>query len=102
MHAFAECLDHARNLVAGHERIRDAGIAPLLGQHIAVADAACVYAYERLTKTGPGNLALDQLELTAGLAHLHCSHPRQRCSISRLRSQGMLPVPEELSRRGSS
>src|SRR5205807_6988410 len=57
---------------------------------------------ERIAETGLGNLALDQLELTAGLAHLHCSHSRQRCSLSRLRSRGLLPVPEEFSRRGSS
>src|SRR5436190_778936 len=82
VHALAERFDHAGDLVPRHARMVDSGKAALLDERIAVADAARVYAHERLAEAGLGDLSLDQLELAAGLAHLHCPHRWHRRSIS--------------------
>ena len=82
--ALADRVDDAGDLVAGDEREGDAREAALLGEHVAVADAAGLDPDEDLAAAGLGHLALDQLEVAALLGHLHRSH--------RFRHQGSLSI----------
>ena len=61
--AVAHHVDHARDLVPGDAGVGDAGPVPLLGQRVAVADAARLHGHADLPAPGLGRLALDELEV---------------------------------------
>src|SRR5205823_17173 len=74
LHSVAERVDDSRHLVAGHDRIADTGEVPFLGIGVAVANTARLHPDADLTRRRLRNVALTQLERTAGLGYLDDPH----------------------------
>jgi hypothetical protein len=74
----AERGDLPGDLVAGDDRVADTGEAALLGEHVAVADAAGVDLDQRLTRAGLGHLTLLENKIAALLLDHHRSHLHRR------------------------
>ena len=74
LHAVAECVDHAGDLVPGDAREDEAGHLPFDGETVAVAYAAGLDADADLAARRLGHIALDEFKRTAGPRHLHRPH----------------------------
>src|SRR5262245_39317706 len=71
----ADRVDDAGDLVPRRPRILDSGKHALLGDHVAVADAAGLDAYADLALARLGNVAFDAFEGTLGTADGKDAHP---------------------------
>ena len=70
----ADGIDTPGDFVAGNPGILQPRPEPILDHDIAVADPAGLHFDAHLPVAGLRDRALDQLELPAGLAHLHRLH----------------------------
>jgi hypothetical protein len=70
----ADRIDAAGDLMAWHARILKSGPHAFLNQRVAVADAARFHLDANLAATRLGHGALNDFEITSGLADLHGFH----------------------------
>src|SRR5262245_56314234 len=79
-HSGAHLVDDSGDLMARNAGEADARVLAILGQRVAVTDSAGLDADADVPGRRVGNLALDHLELAAGLGYLYDLHLRHRPS----------------------
>src|SRR5215469_16413736 len=74
--AGTECLNHSRDLMTWRAWINDSREGAVLGQRIAVTDAAGLNLHPDTTSAGFGDWLLLQFESSARAAHISLLHDR--------------------------
>jgi hypothetical protein len=67
------CVEDSGDLVAWNAGVLNAGPEAQLGKRIAVANAAGLDTDSNVSRARLGELALDNLKVSAGGGHLHCT-----------------------------
>ena len=88
-HVGADRVDDAGHFVPRHQRVLHPGKQPILGDHVAVADAASLDLDANLAALRLRQLALDQFQRAALMGHLHDAHLRHH-ALPVVRSDAML------------
>jgi hypothetical protein len=71
---FSDRIDHPRDFMPGSAWINDSGKAALLGQHVAMADAACLNSDSHRSTDRLPHPLIHQLETSARATHTYYFH----------------------------
>src|SRR4029077_1377251 len=73
-HAVAGKIDNPGDLMPRHARVLNSRPKTFFDQRVAMANPARFYLHPHLSRSGLGNLALDQFKIAACLTNLRCFH----------------------------